>query len=184
MPSWLDTLWVLHFGFASMAWSTVLKFMLLGLLNLAWLSRFFYQGWEHDEPQWMVRCQSGLILFEYYILICFNGLKSILFELPNLVGLSRFFQHKQNFLNHLITLLWTTTSSSFAQQMFLVASTVLWPSSNSKSISSWIRRHCMLTCATLKSHTEWSNGQCFCIPTTTILSTTAGIYNGLNCFSN
>ena len=62
--------------------------------------------------------------------ICLYGLESIFLGLPDLARLSTFLQPKWNFLNHLLTLLWSSTASSFTQQMFLIASTVLWPTLN------------------------------------------------------
>ena len=44
-----------------------------------------------------------------------------------------FWQLKQNFLNHLVTVLRSTVPLLFTQQMFFVASVVLWPSLNLKS---------------------------------------------------
>ena len=81
---------------------------------------------------------------------------------------------KQNFFYHLFTVRWSTVPSPFAQQIFLIASTVLWPSLNSWSSSFWIRWYFMLICATFKSHMEWTNEQCVRTPTTTILQAVAG----------
>ena len=66
--------------------------------------------------------------------------------------------------------------------MFLAVSTTLWYSLNSWSISSWIRLHCTLICVVFKSHMEWSNAQHVSTSTTTMLPTTVGTFNGLNCF--
>ena len=64
-------------------------------------------------------------------------------------------QHEQNFLSHLVAVLWSTAFSPFPQQMFLVASAALWwPSLNSLNINSWIRRHCMFIYEAFKSHTS------------------------------
>ena len=46
----------------------------------------------------------------------------------DLTSFKRFLQLKQNFFNHLITLLQSTALSPFAQQMFPVAFMSLWPS--------------------------------------------------------
>ena len=73
----------------------------------------------------------------------------------------------QNFLNHLVTVLWSTPTSPFAQRMFLVASAELW-----------------FISAFFESHTKWSNAQCISAPTSTILTTIVGTYNGLNCFGH
>ena len=59
---------------------------------------------------------------------CFNIGMNL--GLPNLIWSLRFLQLQQNYLNHLVTLLWLTVYSSFAPQMFLVAYTVSGPSSN------------------------------------------------------
>ena len=56
--------------------------------------------------------------------------KSTVLGLPDFAQSSRLLQPKWNFLNHLFTVLWSTTSSLFAQQMFLFASAALWLSSN------------------------------------------------------
>ena len=58
--------------------------------------------------------------------------ESMFLELVDFAWLLRFLQPKQNILNYLLTVLWLTALSSFAQQMFLVA---LCPSSNLWSIS-------------------------------------------------
>ena len=50
----------------------------------------------------------------------------------------------------------------------------LWPSSNFKSLSSWIKM--MFICAAFKSHMEWTNVY-VSILTTMILPTTAGTLN-------
>ena len=52
--------------------------------------------------------------------------ESIVLGLLNLGWSLRFLQPKQNFLNHLITVLTSTVSLLFTQQMFLLTSTVLW----------------------------------------------------------
>ena len=58
------------------------------------------------------------------------AMESTLLGLPDLAWLLSFLQLKQNFLNHHILVLWSTAFLPFAQQMFLIASTVLWPSLN------------------------------------------------------
>ena len=83
----------------------------------------------------------------------------------SLVWLSKFLQPERNFFNYLVTPLWLTAPSTFAQQIFLVASATLWPDSNSWSISSWITLSCTFLCLAFKSHTEWSNAQRVCAPT-------------------
>ena len=47
--------------------------------------------------------------------------------------------------------------------------------------SSRTRTRCTFICTTFKSNKKWSNAQRVSIPTTTILSTIAGVYHGLNC---
>ena len=80
-----------------------------------------------------------------------------------------FLQPKQNFLNHLITIVWATISSLFAQQMFLVAPEVLWPSSHSQSVNPRIRLLFILIGSAIKSLMGWSNAQRVTAPATTIL---------------
>ena len=66
--------------------------------------------------------------------ICLYGLEHSLgihgFR-PNLAWSSMFLQLKQNLFNNPVTEQWSTVSSPIAQQMFLIASTALWPSLNS-----------------------------------------------------
>ena len=95
--------------------------------------------------------------------------------LPDLAWSSSFLQHEWNFLSHLVTVLWPTASLLFAQQMFLVTSTALWPSSNSSSISSRIIFRYRFICATFKSYKDWSHAQRVSAPITTILPMKADI---------
>ena len=64
------------------------------------------------------------------------ALESTVLCLPGLVWSLKLLQLKENFLNYLFTVSWSTLSSPFAQQIFLVAFIVLWPCSNMLSISS------------------------------------------------
>ena len=86
-----------------------------------------WNGWAH------------LILSEYDSMASSTALECLFLDLYDLFWLLRLLQPEQNFLNHLVTLQWLTASSPFAQQMFLVASLVLWPSLNLLSISSQTR---------------------------------------------
>ena len=60
------------------------------------------------------------------------------------------------------------------QQTLLLASTALWPNSNSKSTNSRIRLHCTFICVTWKLHMERTNAQRVSAPNTMILPTTVG----------
>ena len=53
-------------------------------------------------------------------------LESMFLSLLDYAWSLRFLQLKRNFLNHLVTVLWSTAPSTFAQQIFLVASAVLY----------------------------------------------------------
>ena len=59
----------------------------------------------------------------------------------------------------------------------------LWPTSNSLSISFWIRLCYTFIWAVFKPHTEWSDAQRVNAPTT-ILLTTVVISYGFNCFGH
>ena len=100
----------------------------------------------------------------------------------DLVWLSRFLQFEQNFINHLVTVLWFTAPSPFIKQLLLVALVMLWLSLNSLSISSWIWLHYIFICTTFKSYMEWSNAQHANTPTVMILPTTMSTFHGLNYF--
>ena len=124
-----------------------------------------------------------LLLYGFVSIICNVVLESIVLGLPDLAW-SRFLQPEQNFLNHQVTVLWSTAPSPFVQQMLFVASKVWCITSSNWAISSWIRLHCMFICTAFKSHMEWNNAWLVIIPTITILSTTVGTYHNLNCFSH
>ena len=84
-------------------------------------------------------------------------------------------QPKQNFLNHLVTILW-----SFVPWLFFVA--LYGIMAQFKLIKYRLYVHlCVFKSYT---HTEWSNAQHVSTPTTRILSTTIDIFYGLNCFSH
>ena len=72
-------------------------------------------------------------------------------SLPELAWSSRFLQPNWNFLNHLLTVWWSTGPSPLAQQIFLVVSTMLKCSSNSSSICSLIRHCFTFNCVAIKS---------------------------------
>ena len=61
---------------------------------------------------------------------CTEPKESTVLGPPDFACLSRFLQPDQNFLIYQFTVLWPTVPSPFMQQMFLVASTALWPSLN------------------------------------------------------
>ena len=142
--------------------------------------------------RWLTTLACEMLSSPDTLQVLLNGFTSMVWSMASkftvlgqhdLAWLSRFLQLEQNFLNHLVTVLQSTAPSPFEQQMFLVASTVLWPSLNLLSISSRIRLHCTFICAAFKSHMEWSNAH-VCIPTTMILPTIAGGLYCLNCFSH
>ena len=93
-------------------------------------------------------------------------------------------QPEQNFFCYLLSVLWLTAFLPFAQQMFLVASVVLWSSLNSLSIWSQIRLCYIFICMAFKKHIEWSNAYHVSALTTTKLSTTAGAFHNLNYFGH
>ena len=88
-----------------------------------------------------------------------------------LTWLSIFWQLERHFFKHLF---------NCAQQISLVASTALWPSSNFYGRSSQIRQRSTFICAAFKSHMVWSNVLRVSDPTIKILTTSAGIYHSLN----
>ena len=106
--------------------------------------------------------------------------ESAVLVLPDLSWSLKFYQH--NFLNRLLTILWSIMPSPFIQQMFGVASAALRFSSNSSS--SQIRHRSTIIWAAFKSHTEWSIAQRVSAPTTTILPTTAVSLHGLIYFGH
>ena len=80
----------------------------------------FCQSNEGDKPHWTVKCPAHLIISEFYS-----------FALPDFVLPLRSLQSEWNFLNLLVTVLWSSASLPFAQQMFYVSSFVLWSNLNS-----------------------------------------------------
>ena len=84
-------------------------------------------------------------------------LESMHLGLTDLIWSLRCLQPKQNFFDLLVTILWSTVPSTFAQQIFLVVSGALCLNLNLQSISSWIILHCVFICMTFKLHIEWSN---------------------------
>ena len=90
-------------------------------------------------------------------------------DLPNLTWVVEVLV--RNFLkNCLVTIPWSTTTSSFAQQMILVAQFEF-------------AKHKFI-CMAFKSNFEWSYSQRINALTTTIQTTTAGTSQGLNCFGH
>ena len=79
----------------------------------------------------------------------------------------------------LFILRWSTMPSPSIQQILLVASAALWPSSNLLRISSRIRLCWTLISTAFKSRTEWSNAHCVSAPTTMILLTTMDTCHGM-----
>ena len=109
--------------------------------------------------------------FEYYHWIYLCGLEfSLGIHSFRLAWLLRFLPPEQNFLNHLVTVLWSIAPSPFVQQMFLFAFSVLRLS----------RLCCMFICAAFKLPMDWSNIQHVSASTTTILPTTVGTLHNLN----
>ena len=87
--------------------------------------RCFCWGYECDELYWILRYQACLIYCK-----CYSpnmALKFLVLGLPDYTLLLRFLQPEKNFLNHLLC----ERCKPFTQQMFLVASALLYPSSNS-----------------------------------------------------
>ena len=79
-----------------------------------------------------------------------------------------------NFLNHLVTELWSTVPSSFTKKK-----KCFWLLPRHYSpVRTRIRLSCTFICAAFKSHTDWSSVQSFNAPTTTILQIIAGTLNG------
>ena len=64
---------------------------------------------------------------------------------------------RANFLNQLVSVLWSTSPLSFLRQMFLFDYSVLWFTSNLWRISCRIRLRCTFICTVIKSDSEWSN---------------------------
>ena len=73
-----------------------------------------------DTLQVLLTRLAWIIALEYMVL-----------HPPDLAFLLRFLQPKQNFLNPQVAVLWSTAFSPYVQEIFLVASAVLWSSSNS-----------------------------------------------------
>ena len=72
-----------------------------------------------------------VLLITFAFMAWSTALESTLLDQPNFAWLLRFLQSEQNFFNHLVTVWWSTAPLPFMQQMFLLASVVLWPNSNS-----------------------------------------------------
>ena len=81
-----------------------------------------------------------MLLIGFVSMVRSFALKFMVLDLPNFTWPSKSLQPEQNFMNNLITALWSTAPSSFTQ-MFLVVS--------------------MFLCAAFKSHTKWNNAQQF-----------------------
>ena len=71
--------------------------------------------------------------------------------------------------------------SPFSQQIFLVASTALWPNLSCKAEVSKSDYIVCWSVQLYKSHIEWSNVLHASAPTTTILPTTVSTFHPLNC---
>ena len=93
---------------------------------------------------------------------------------PNLAWWCRLLQLEQNFLNHLIIVLWSIAPLTFAQQIFLVVSVLFELLDYIAHSSVWFSNH------TRSEAMHYVSAQ----PTTTILPSTAGTYHGLNCFGH
>ena len=90
----------------------------------------FCWSFESDEPNWTVRCQAHLLLFRFASMVWNTILEFMVLSRAEFAQSLRFLQPEWNFLNHLVPVLWSNTPSPLAQQIFLVVSMVLWPSSN------------------------------------------------------
>ena len=82
---------------------------------------------------WLWRCRINLILSKSYLLDLARRTttKSTVLDLTGLAWSSRFLQLEQNVISHLVTELLSTVPSPFVEQIFLVASSAFWLSSNS-----------------------------------------------------
>ena len=95
-----------------------LEVIFCNILAMWTSSGSFCQGCEGNKPHWTVRCWARLILSGYSS----TGF-TLWFEAPsqNPPGFSwssRFFQSKQNFLNLLVKVLWSSATSPFAEYVF------------------------------------------------------------------
>ena len=95
-----------------------------------------------------------VLLVSFVFMAWSSATKFTDFALSAIVKSSRFLQREQDLLKNKIVLRWSPAPSPFAQQMFFDVSTALWCSSNSRSISSRIRLHCMFIRAAFKSYPE------------------------------
>ena len=106
--------------------------------------------WGADLTWYSSSATFRIFLVEFAFIAWSTASESTLLDLPDPTWSSRFLPSALNSFNHLITILWSTAHSPFAQWMFLVVSAALWPGSNSKSMSSRIRLCCTIICVAFK----------------------------------
>ena len=127
-----------------------------------------------DESHRPKRCQTLLILFEFHLpdlpLLLGESLEITVLGLLDLSWSLRFLQTEQNFLNHLVTVLWSTVFTVCTTNIFCYF---------------WTRKVTELDlcgtfiCVAFKSHKKWSNA-----PSTTVLLTIVNTFHSLNCFGH
>ena len=85
--------------------------------------RIFCWGRECYKPHWTVTCQARLILSECYSPdLPASASESTILALPDFSWSIKFLQPGQNFLNLLVTILWSTAPSPFVRQIFCMFS--------------------------------------------------------------
>ena len=85
----------------------------------------FFWGHKGYKPPYTVRYGAHLILSlcdTIQIMAFSMASESTLLSLTGLAGLLKFFQPEQNFLSHLLMIMWSTILLPFIQQFFLLAS--------------------------------------------------------------
>ena len=145
-------------------------------------SECFFQSCENVESHWTMRCWTHLIVSKSYLLdlsLCLGASD----QNPWFWAYLTFADYQSSCTTWLLYRDQPPLHLLY-NKWFFIASEVTWCSLNSGSRSSYIRLHCMFIYAAFKSHAEGSKVQCIGTPLTTILPTTAGIYNGLNYFSH
>ena len=113
-------------------WDTILQLQILFLRLWRW--------WTTLDCEILCSRDTLQVLLAGFASMVWNtASKFIVLGSLDIVWLLKFWQPEQNFLYHLAIALWSTILSPFEQQMLLVASMALQPSSNLYCISSWIR---------------------------------------------
>ena len=122
-------------------------------------SECFCWGHEGDETYWTMRYRARLIFSRYSpeLPLCHleHGLGIHAFRSTSSL---RFLRPDRNFINYLITVLWSIALSPFAQQIFFVVSTAIGPTSNLLNINFRIRLRCMFSMR-LSSHIRYYQPQ-------------------------